>query len=31
MHLTIHTLPIMRNEIRAYKSLIKEREINQGL
>ena len=26
MHLTIHTLPIMRNEIRAYKSLIKERD-----
>ena len=25
MHLTIHTLPIIRNEIRTYKSLIKER------
>ena len=26
MHLTIHTLPIIRNEIRTYKSLIKERD-----
>ena len=26
MHLTIHTLPIIRNEIRTYTSLIKERD-----
>ena len=26
MHLTIHTLPIIRNEIRTYKGLIKERD-----